>query len=129
MSQIKIEHLAIWVKDLEKMKKFYHDNFHTNASDLYHNPKTNFRSYFLAFDTGARIELMNKPELENNGVDCFGYAHLALSVGSKSEVDQLAEIFKKENNLLNGPRVTGDGYYEAVIKDPEGNLIELTAEK
>lgn len=128
MPQIKIDHLALWVKDLEKMKRFYQDHFQTTASDLYHNSKTNFYSYFLSFKSGARLELMNKPDLIEKQTDVFGYAHIALSVGSKEDVDQFAKVFKAKNVLLNGPRITGDGYYEAVIQDPEGNLIELTAE-
>ena len=115
-----IEHIAIWTKDLEKMRAFYERYFGTKSSEKYTNPKTRFQSYFLSFPTGGRIELITKPFLSDRSVDTLGYAHLALAVGTKEDVDSFAE-------LLSGPRTTGDGYYEAVIQDPEGNFIELTA--
>lgn len=124
-----IEHVAIWVKDLEKMKAFYEKQFNVSSSELYYNPNTQFQSYFLTFETGSRLELMTKPFLASRAVDIFGYAHLAIAVGGKSDVDAFVEkLVSEKYPLLNGPRMTGDGYYEAVVQDPEGNLIELTTD-
>lgn len=124
-----IEHVAIWVKDLEKMRAFYMKYFNVSSSELYYNPKTQFQSYFLTFETGSRLELMTKKFLASRAVDIFGYAHLAIAVGGKADVDAFVEkMVSKQYPLLNGPRMTGDGYYEAVVQDPEGNLIELTTD-
>ncbi|MGO4928474.1 VOC family protein [Fundicoccus sp. Sow4_F4] len=124
-----IEHVAIWVKDLEKMRAFYVDYFNVSSSELYYNPKTQFQSYFLTFESGSRLELMTKKFLAGRAVDIFGYAHLAIAVGGKADVDAFVEkMVSKQYPLLNGPRMTGDGYYEAVVQDPEGNLIELTTD-
>lgn len=124
---MQIEHIAIWVQDLEKMKEFYEKYFHVVSNEKYHNKKTDFQSYFLAFESGARIELTTKQFLSNRVADALGYTHVAISVGSEEKVDEFVEQFVKDGYpLLNGPRTTGDGYYEAVIQDPEGNLIELT---
>ncbi|MGO3115901.1 VOC family protein [Enterococcus pseudoavium] len=122
-----IEHVAIWTKDLEKMKEFYEKYFNVTSSALYHNQKTGFRSYFLSFDTGSRLELTSKQHLSNRVADSLGYTHIAISLGSKEAVDSYVEKFLDAGlPLLNRPRTTGDGYYEAVIQDPEGNLLELT---
>ncbi len=125
---MRVEHVAIWTKDLEKMRAFYERYFDVVSSEKYRNPKTRFESYFLSFPTGSRIELITKPFLSDRSVDTLGYAHLALAVGEKEAVDSFVEQFMADGYpLLSGPRTTGDGYYEAVIQDPEGNLIELTA--
>ncbi|MGT2844011.1 VOC family protein [Streptococcus hongkongensis] len=92
-----------------------------------HNPKTGFYSYFLTFESGSRLEIMTKKGLAEQNHDQFGLAHLAFALGSKEAVDEFA--FAMQANgfpIQNGPRTTGDGYYEAVIQDPEGNSIELT---
>lgn len=125
---MKIEHIAIWVKDLEKIKSFYEKYFGVTSSELYYNQKTGFKSYFLSFDDGARIEIMsnsdiNKEKQENT----IGYAHLSISLGSKEKVDEYTETFRKDGyEIISEPRITGDGYYESVISDFEHNLIELT---
>lgn len=124
-----IEHVAIWTKDLEKMKNFYQKYFEVKSTELYRNPKTQFESYFLSFASGSRLELTSKKFLSDRAVDTLGYCHIAISVGGQNEVDQFAKRFVEDGYpLLNGPRTTGDGYYEAVIQDPEGNLIELTTD-
>ena len=124
---MKLEHIAIWVNDLEAMKHFYEHYFNTRASARYENVKTGFSSYFLKFATGGRIELSHKDNINKRAADVLGYAHIAISLGEKQRVDTLAAQFVNDGfNLLSGPRTTGDGYYEAVIEDPEGNLIELT---
>lgn len=125
---MKIEHIAIWVKDLEKMKAFYLQYFELTSNEKYINPKKQFSSYFLSFESGARIELMHKPDIsEFITKQSLGIAHLAISVGSKEKVNLLTEQLKIDGHKIVGvPRTTGDGYYESVIADPEGNLIEIT---
>lgn len=128
---MKIEHLAIWVKDLELMRQFYETYFNARSGALYHNPTKNFKSYFLSFDSGCRLELMQKPEIPENKNDIInqyiGIIHFAISLGSKNQVDQLTEVLREANYAVVGePRTTGDGYYESVVLDPEGNRIELT---
>lgn len=127
---MKIDHIAIWVTDLEKMKQFYLRYFDTTANEKYHNPKKNFSSYFLSFKNGARIEIMHRPEVkelfERFEFD-VGITHFAISVGSKEKVDELTETLRKDGySIVGEPRTTGDGYYESVIEDPEGNRVELT---
>jgi lactoylglutathione lyase len=127
---MKIEHIAIWVNDLEHMRSFYQDFFDMTCNEKYHNPKKNFTSYFLSFPTGARIEIMHKPEISalTKASDMsLGFTHFAISVGSIEQVDILTQ--KAEDGgyqIVGAPRTTGDGYYESVIADPEGNLIEIT---
>lgn len=125
---MKIEHVAIWVKDLEKMKNFYETYFHVDTSAKYHNEKKEFESYFLTFDESARLEIMRKTGIDKTSTtEHLGWAHIAISLGDKELVDQMTARLKKDGYpLVNGARVTGDGYYESVIEDPEGNLIELT---
>jgi len=125
---MKIEHAAIWVKDLEGMKTFYETYFNGNANTKYHNKNKEFESYFLTFDGGARLEIMRKSSINKpDQNDRIGWAHIAISLGSKENVDQMTARLKKYGyHLVQGPRVTGDGYYESVIEDPEGNLLELT---
>ena len=126
---MRIEHIALWVKDLEKMKEFYSLYFKAQVSEKYYNPLKQFSSYFLSFENGARLEIMNKPGLESSLQPMVsGWAHIAFSVGSKEAVDNLTDILKSEGYTIAGePRTTGDGYYESVILDPEGNQIEITA--
>jgi len=129
---IKIEHLAIWVRDLEGMKSFYERYFQAKAGERYHNPRKNFTSYFLSFSEGCRLELMQKPEIPPNRNDVDeqyeGIIHFAISLGGKDQVDQLTETLRSAGYRVVGePRTTGDGYYESVILDPEGNRVEITA--
>ena len=128
-----IEHVAIWTHDLERLKAFYETYFHASAGAKYVNPARQFKSYFLSFaDTGgARLEIMQMPSVppsKNDVVEQFtGYIHLALSLGSMAHVDALtARLRAAGYRVLDGPRTTGDGYYESVVLDPDGNRIELT---
>lgn len=128
---MRIEHIAMWVKNLEKQKAFYQKYFQAKAGEKYINRQKNFQSYFLSFEGGARLELMNKSEVPDSTNDPLiqniGLIHFAISVGSKESVDQLTSQLKKSGiEVLDGPRTTGDGYYESVIIDPEGNRIEIT---
>ena len=126
---MKIEHVAMYVNDLETAKEFFVKYLGSSANELYHNKKTDFRSYFISFEDGARLEIMNKPQMEDagKGISRTGYIHLAFSVGSKEKVDELTEILKNDGyEVLSGPRTTGDGYYESCILGIEGNQIEIT---
>ncbi len=128
---MKIDHLAIWVRDLEKMKAFYETYFRGNAGNLYHNSQKGFSSYFLSFEGGCRLELMHRPTIPQNANDHLkqytGLIHFAIAVGSKEKVDSLTEQLKGAGYKVVGePRITGDGYYESVILDPEDNRIEIT---
>lgn len=127
---MKIEHIAMYVNDLEKTKDFFVTYLEATAGAEYHNSKTEFRSCFLTFADGARLEIMTKPDLTDSGdlLNRFGYAHIAFRTGSKEKVDVLTRRLKNDGYaLLSGPRTTGDGYYESCIIGIEGNLIEITA--
>lgn len=126
---MKIEHIAMYVEDLERVKEFFITYFEAKANDSYHNTKTNFRSYFLTFEDGARLEIMNKPAMEDpdKTPTRTGFIHIAFSVGSKEKVDKLTEQLKNDGyEVVSGPRTTGDGYYESCIIGIEGNQIEIT---
>lgn len=126
---MKIEHIALYVNDLEKAREFFMNYFEANSSEGYHNHKTDFRSYFLSFEDGSRLELMTKPDLTDSGdlLNRFGYAHIAFSVGTKEKVDSLTKRLQRDGYMVtSGPRTTGDGYYESCILGFEGNLIEIT---
>ena len=123
-----IDHIALYVNDLEGAKAFFETYFQAVANDGYHNQETDFRSYFLSFSDGSRLEIMTKPDLTDSGnlLDRFGYAHIAFSVGSREAVNELTEQLKAGGYpTLSGPRVTGDGYYESCVLGFEGNLIEI----
>ncbi len=126
---MRIEHIAIWTNKLEELKDFYENFFSAIPSEKYHNPNKQFTSYFLSFSSGARLELMHKPDLTRIGhQSSVGLAHFAVSLGSVEDVDRLTETLKEAGvPYLDGPRRTGDGYYESTFLDPDGNLIELTA--
>lgn len=126
---MKIEHAAMYVNNLEAARDFFVNYLGGKANDGYHNKMTDFRSYFISFDGGARLEIMNKPQLDDaeKSTNRTGYAHLAFSAGSKDAVDKLTERLKKDGfEVLSGPRTTGDGYYESCIIGIENNLIEIT---
>ncbi|MBO0469421.1 VOC family protein [Enterococcus sp. DIV0242_7C1] len=126
---MKIEHIGLWVRDLEAMRTFYQTYFNVTSSELYHNTKTSFHSYFLTFEDGARLEIMQREDVTNSTgtSESLGFAHLAISLGSKQSVDALTNVLVLEGyELLSPCRTTGDGYYESVIADPEGNRLELT---
>ena len=125
---MKIEHVALYVKDLEKAKGFFVKYLNGKANAGYHNPTTDFKSYFISFDDGARLELMTRPELVDQKKMPYrtGYAHIAFSVGSKEAVDELtAKLDEAGFTVTSGPRKTGDGYYESCIIALEDNLIEI----
>ena len=126
---MKIEHLAIYVNDLEAAREFFTTYLDGKPNDGYHNITTGFRSYFISFEDGARLEIMTKPELVDTekALNRTGYAHIAFSVGSMEKVDELTERLRSAGyEVVSGPRNTGDGYYESCIVAIEGNQIETT---
>ena len=126
---MKLEHIAMYVNNLEATRDFFIKYFNANSNDGYYNSKTRFRSYFLTFKDGARIEIMNKPDLvkTEKHLNQLGYIHIAFSVGSKETVDLLTTRLKEDGyEVVSGPRTTGDGYYESCIVGLEGNQIEIT---
>lgn len=131
---MRIEHAALYVHNLEASRTFFERYFGARAGAPYHNERTGFRSYFLTFEDGgqpggARLEIMTRPDMAKleKPVARAGYAHIALSVGSKNAVDALtARLAADGYEVLSGPRTTGDGYYESCILDAEGNQIEIT---
>jgi catechol 2,3-dioxygenase-like lactoylglutathione lyase family enzyme len=120
-SVAQIEHAAVWVSDLEKACAFYDRWFKATKGPKYSSLKRPFTSYFLSFSSGARLELMTSPD------EAPRLAHVAISLGSSEAVDCLIGEMKAAGvPIVNGPRLTGDGYYEAVVTDPDGNLVEIT---
>ena len=128
---MKIEHVAIWANDLELLREFYCKYFEGKSNEKYNNDKKGFSSYFISFEDGGRLEIMNMdgiPDSQNNPKSqAKGIIHLAFSVGSAEKVNELTERLKMDGlQILDGPRHTGDGYYESVVLDPEGNRLEIT---
>ena len=126
---MKIEHVAMYVRDLESARDFFVKYLNGQSNDGYHNRKTDFRSYFISFDDGARLEIMNKPGMDDpeKTMARTGFIHVAFSVGSKEKVDELTKRLKDDGyEIVSGPRTTGDGYYESCVVGIEGNQIELT---
>ena len=126
---MKIEHIALYVSDLEGAKEFFCKYFGAIPNECYHNKTTNFRSYFLTFEDGARLEIMTRPDLDDPAKSPVhtGFIHLAFSVGSKEAVDTLTARLASDGwAVLSGPRTTGDGYYESCVAGFEGNLLEIT---
>ncbi|MBN1318217.1 MAG: VOC family protein [Anaerolineales bacterium] len=126
-----IDHIAIWSSNLERLKNFYETFLSASAGQKYTNESKHFESYFLSFSSGARIEIMSVPDLANSHQDSgeyqIGYTHLAISVGSKEQVESLTHRIEQAGyRVVSGPRYTGDGYYESAILDPDGNHIEIT---
>jgi lactoylglutathione lyase len=129
---VRIEHVALWVADLEATCAFYAAHFGAVVGARYENPAKGYASRFLSLGEGARIEVMTGAGLAQRSGPVpprpLGLAHFALAVGSDAEVDRLALRLRAAGvPVVDGPRRTGDGYYEAVVLDPEGNRIEITA--
>ncbi len=129
---MKIDHLAIWTENLEATKDFYVKYFDMLCGEKYTNEVKRFTSYFLSFkDSSTRIELMHRPDIAadaNTKSLTQGLTHFAISVGSKEVVNSLTEKLRADMHTIQSePRTTGDGYYESVVLDPEGNLVEITA--
>ena len=125
----RIDHAAVYVRDLEGAEAFYEKYFGAVSNDQYHNPTTGLRTYFLSFEGSTRLEIMSRPGHEiSPDPMAAGWNHLAFSLGSKEAVDQLAAQLKEDGfEILSGPRTTGYGYYECAFRDAEGNQIGITA--
>ena len=126
---MRIEHIAMYVNDLERTREFFMKYFHAVSNEIYHNKKTDFRSYFLSFDDGARLEIMTKPQMadDEKALSRTGFIHIAFSLGSKEAVDELTGRLKNDGyEVASGPRTTGDGYYESCVVGIEGNQVEIT---
>jgi len=127
---MKLEHIAIWTNQLEIMKAFYVTYFKATANNKYHNPTKGFESYFLTFEGGSRIELMQMPEMKTGWADnqMIGLHHIAFQADTRKAVDELTDKLIDSGYILRSKsRETGDGYYESSVYDPDGNVIEITA--
>lgn len=123
-----IDHVAIYVSDLVAEINFFVKYFGAKSNDGYHNPAKKFRSYFLTFDDGSRLEVMNREDITEQAGIRLGFHHIALNVGDKQAVDDLTANMAHDGiSVISAPRTTGDGYYESVVLDPEGNSIELVS--
>ena len=126
---MRIEHIALYVNDLEAARDFFVTYLDGKSNDGYHNKTTDFKSFFVSFEDGARLEIMTKPELVDHEKELnrTGYAHIAFSVGSKEKVNELTKRLRLAGyEVVSGPRTTGDGYYESCIVAIEGNQVEIT---
>lgn len=127
--KVRIEHVALWVRDIDRVAAFYARYFDARAGELYRNPKKGFESRFVEFSSGARLEVMTRTDVATRAsTELLGLAHVAIAIGDEQAVDALAARFAADGiAVLDGPRRTGDGYYECVVNDPEGNRVEVTA--
>ncbi len=126
---MRIDHIAMYVKDLEKAKAFFTKYFGAKSNDMYHNPRTGLKTYFLSFGDGSRLEIMSRPDTVERpqSTQLTGYIHISFSVGSRETVDSMTTMLARDGyETLDGPRVTGDGFYESCVSGPEGCLIEIT---
>ena len=127
---MRIDHTALFCRDLEQMRQFFIDYFDARSNEQYHNPRTGLRTYILSFTEGStRLELMQRPDVQDADPSqpAIGYVHLSFAIGSKKGVDLLTRRLAADGyTVTSGPRTTGDGYYESCILGPEGIQIELT---
>jgi lactoylglutathione lyase len=126
---VRIEHVGLWVGDIDKVAAFYARYFEARVGELYQNPRKGFESRFLAFGNGARLEIMKRTDVTGRAAEeLLGFAHVAFTAGDEAHVDALAARFAADGLAPDsGPRRTGDGYYECVVRDPEGNRVEIAA--
>ena len=127
---MRIDHAALFCRDLEQMRQFFIDYFDARSNEQYHNPRTGLRTYILSFTEGStRLELMQRPDVQDADPSqpAIGYVHLSFAVGSRKGVDLLTRRLAADGyTVTSGPRTTGDGYYESCILGPEGIQIEIT---
>ncbi len=128
---MRIEHIALWTEDLERLAAFYQTYFEARLGERYANPAKGFESRFASFDGGARMEIMRtmtlSPVKHAPAAQRMGLTHLAMSVGSEPAVDELTGRLRADGYaIVDGPRGTGDGYYESVVLDPDGTRVEIT---
>lgn len=126
----KIQHVALWVNDLEAVKSFYEKYFFVSSGEKYTNPAKKFSSYLLHFQGGGVLEIMHRPSISaypDKQLEYTGWAHIAIGVGSREKVIEVTEVLERDGfHVVGRPRVTGDGFFESVVLDPEGNRIEIT---
>ena len=128
---MRLDHVAIWTADIERMRTFYETYFDARSNPRYENARKRFTSYFLTFPGGGRLELMHRPDIRplpdsQSSPEFIGYAHLGVELGSPAAVDALTTRLQGDGfALLDGPRRTGDGYYESMVADPEGNRVVI----
>lgn len=126
---MKIDHISMYVSDLERAKEFWCRYFGAKSNDMYHNPRTGLKTYFLTFEDRVRLEIMTCPDMIDNEKEAMqtGYIHIAINVGSKEIVNSLTETLRNDGyRVISEPRTTGDGYYESCVLDAENNRIEIT---
>jgi len=128
---VRLEHVGVWVFDIDRVAAFYAKYLGAQVGELYRNPRKGFESRFLKFGGGARLELMTRQDVNQRAAnELLGLAHVAISIGDEAAVDALAARLRADGVMPDsGPRRTGDGYYECVVRDPEDNRVEITAEK
>lgn len=129
---MRIDHLAIWTYNIEGLKNFYISYFDASSNEIYHNHSKEYRSYFISFDGDCRLELMEMPRIpksRNNPLKQYtGLIHFAIKVGSKRKVNELTKTLKEDGfKIIGEPRTTGDGCYESIFLDPDGNRVEIMA--
>jgi lactoylglutathione lyase len=129
---MKIDHIAIWTPNLEGLRNFYIHYFDASSNEIYYNHSKEFRSYFISFDGDCSLEIMEMPNIQPSKdsplKQFIGLIHFAIKVGSKAEVTRLTEVLRKDGfKVVGEPRTTGDGFYESVVLDPDGNRIEIVA--
>lgn len=129
---MKIDHIAIWTYDLEGLRNFYMHYFDASSNEIYHNHSREFRSYFISFGGDCRIEFMEMPHIpqsKNDPIKQFtGLIHFAIKVGTKRKVDDITNLLKEDGfRIIGEPRTTGDGCYESIFLDPDGNRVEIMA--
>ena len=125
---MKINHIALYVNDIEKIKEFYIKYFCAKSNEMYHNSKTGLKTYFLKFSNECKVEIMTKENLNNlsKKLNNTGYIHISFSVGSREKVNELTQKLQEDGfKIISMPRITGDGYYESCVLDPENNQIEI----
>lgn len=126
---MRLDHIAMYIKDLEGVRAFFVKYFGAVSNDMYHNPRTGLKTYFLSFGDGSRLEIMARPDTVERPQSMLltGYIHVAFSVGGREAVDKLTATLRRDGyEVVSGPRLTGDGYYESCVSGPEGCLIEIT---
>lgn len=127
---MQLSHIAIWTNDLERSRDFYLNYFGGKSNEKYVNPTKGFASYFVTFENGVALEIMERTDITDMlpHSNYIGIAHFAFTVGSKKKVNEMIEMFRNDGYTITGePRITGDGFYEGAFLDPDGNLIELIA--
>lgn len=123
--EARINHIGLYVQHLEAAKCFFEKYFGATAGEMYHNPRKDFKSYLLTLGDSSRLELMSRPGMTEG--NALGVCHISLSAGSREAVDEMTEILRNDGyEVADGPRTTGDGYYESAIVGVDGNLIEIT---